>query len=395
MAQPAQQVENLESAFQTFNQMSEQLMSSYRELEGQVDHLYGELSAARSEKQQQLEQKKNLTQRLERLLNSLPGGVVVLDAKGRVQEANPAAQELLGEVLVGALWREVILRAFKPLPDDGHDVSLPNGRRVNISTSTLGKEPGQVLLLTDVTETRQLQDKLARLQRLSSMGQMAASLAHQVRTPAASALLYVGSLRRRSDNPEAVIKYSDKISEQLNHIETMVGDMLSYAKGGSEVLESRFSAADLIRSIRHSLQGQADANGYTLELIDHSQGQALHGNREALFGALINLITNAFNAAGNKALKVSVAFTQLDAQHMHISVADNGVGIDKNLQDKIFEPFMTTKTQGTGLGLAVVKSVIEKHGGEITLSSAANKGTEFSIELPAITHAQVNHEVQA
>jgi len=393
MAQPAQQVENLESAFQAFNQMSEQLMVSYRQLEDQVDHLYKELSAARSEKQQHLQQKKNLNDRLERLLHSLPGGIVVLDAKGCVQEANPAAQELLGETLIGELWRDVIQRAFKPLPDDGHDVSLHDGRRVNISTSSLGKEPGQILLITDVTETRQLQDKLGRLQRLSSMGQMAASLAHQVRTPAASALLYVGSLRRNAHNPEAVIKYSDKICEQLNHIESMVGDMLSYAKGGNEVGEGVFVAGDLLRAIRHSLQAQADAQGIELVLRDESQAVRLYGNREALYGALVNLMTNAFNARADIPLKVEVTLSKQDQETLQISVSDNGIGINESLQVKIFEPFVTTKVHGTGLGLAVVKSVVEKHGGAIALQSVPGQGSRFTITLPVYNDKQANKEV--
>src|SRR5690606_13169564 len=123
-------------------------------------------------------------------LDILPGGVVVLDGRGRVIEANPLALELLGEPLLGVFWREVIQRSFAPRADDGHEISLQDGRRLSLATRSLAGEPGQLILLTDLTETRRLQDELARHARLSALGRMVASLAHQIRTPLSTALLY-------------------------------------------------------------------------------------------------------------------------------------------------------------------------------------------------------------
>ena len=111
-----------------------------------------------------------------------------------MREANPAACELLGEPLVGELWRQVIARSFAPRKDDGHEISLRDGRRLSIATRSLDAEPGQLVLLNDLTETRRLQDQLARHERLSSLGRMVASLAHQIRTPLSAAMLYAGHL---------------------------------------------------------------------------------------------------------------------------------------------------------------------------------------------------------
>jgi len=99
------------------------------------------------------------------------------------QECNPAAVDLLGEPLRHRAWSEIIARAFAPRSDDGHEISLADGRRVNLSTCPLGDEPGQIILITDVTEMRRLQDRLHHQQRLAAMGETAASLAHQIRTP--------------------------------------------------------------------------------------------------------------------------------------------------------------------------------------------------------------------
>ena len=377
--QNAGKIEHLESAFQTFNQLSEQLISSYHLLEGQVEQLNRELSIARDERLEQFDETKRLANRLEHLLNALPGGVVVLDGKGIVREINPAAVDLLGEPLKGIPWRNVIQRAFAPRFDDGHEVSLRDGRRVSIATSSLGNEPGQILLIKDISETRELQEKLSRYQRLSAMGQMAASLAHQIRTPASAALLYLSALHRHNATPETVEKYADKIRDQLRHIEVMISDMLAYVKGGAEAQESLFLIDALIKQLSEAVHSQAQLKECELRFVNQLQQQRINGNQDALLGALINLMMNALNA---DASLIEVEFSRHGEQTLQIIVRDNGSGIPAAIKARIFEPFVTTRPQGTGLGLAVVKSVIEKFGGEIGFSTQPGSGTEFRIVLP-------------
>jgi len=117
-------------------------------------------------------------QRLRRLIDRMPGGVLVINQTGRVTEFNPAAEALLGIALANKTWLEVINQCFAPRPDDGHEVSLKNGRRVSLSTQALDDEPGQLVFITDQTHTRTLQEQLHHYQRLSEMGRMMASLAH-------------------------------------------------------------------------------------------------------------------------------------------------------------------------------------------------------------------------
>ncbi len=385
--QNTNKIEHLESAFQTFNQLSEQLIISYHQLECQVEQLKCDLAKARDEHLEQFDETQRLANRFEHLLNALPGGVVVLDGKGVVCEINPAAIELLGEPLKGIAWRNVIQRAFAPQFDDGHEVSLCDGRRVSIATSSLGSEPGQILLIKDISETRELHEKLSRYQRLSAMGQMAASLAHQVRTPTAAALLYISSLRHHSSSPDMVEKYTDKIRDQLRHIEAMVSDMLIYVKGGAQAQEQErlFLIDVLIKQLAEAVNAQAQLKGCELRLINELPQHHIKGNQDALLGALINLVMNALNASNGVANPlIEVIFTQCDANTLQIIVRDNGCGIHEVIKDRIFEPFVTTRPQGTGLGLAVVKSVIEKFGGEITFNTQPGNGTEFRILLPCL-----------
>ena len=376
------QLKHLKSAFQTFNQMSEQLMSSYHQLESQVEHLNYKLASAHGDYDHQIEQNQHLANRLEHLLDALPGGVIVLNGKGLVQEANKAAIELLGESLKGAVWREVIQHSFEPRLDDGHDISLKDGRRVSITTSSLGQEPGQILLIADVTEKRLLQDKLARFQRLSAMGQMAASLAHQVRTPTASALLYVSNLRNHSEKPEAVEKYSDKLRQQLLHIERMVSDMLAYVRGSSSQQDTVFTAKNLINGLYQAVQAQVEQSNSHLSVTNQCPEVKLKANREALLGALINLVMNSIHASSTIPLVIDVNVDVNEADKVLITISDNGVGIPADIKEHVFEPFVTSRPQGTGLGLAVVKSVVEQHGGNIDLESQQGRGTKISLMLP-------------
>ncbi len=220
----------LKEAFDLFGDLSQQLVDSYQMLENRVAELNQELTSVSDQRVEELAEKEQLANRLENLINFLPGGVVVLDSSGRVTECNPTAIDLLGEPLEGELWRVVIARAFLPRRDDGHEVSLHDGRRISIATRNLGAD-GQIILLTDQTETRRLQSELSRHERLSALGKMMSALAHQIRTPLSTAMLYAGHLRNPQLQEGRREEFAGKLSNRLNHIERQVQDMLLFVKG--------------------------------------------------------------------------------------------------------------------------------------------------------------------
>ncbi len=375
-------IQHLETAFETFNQLSMQLGASYRQLQSQVQQLEQELRQARRQPRQHTpaNEAERLANRLQCLLQALPGGVIVLDGRGVVQECNPAAADLLGEPLKGELWRDVISRAFAPRIDDGHEVSLIDGRRVSIATSSLGREAGQILLIKDVSETRALQDKLSRYQRLSALGQMAATLAHQVRTPAASALLYTSQLGSCA-NDESRLRYcADKIRTQLRHIEAMVSDMLGYARGDAATAATHFPLGQLLERVRSATQAQIEAQGGVLEVVAGEAELTLNGNIDDLAGALANIVMNGLQACDHSP-RITLEAQERDGRLL-LAIRDNGSGIAAEVQQTLFDAFVTSRTQGTGLGLAVAKRVVEAHGGEISFETRAGRGTTFLISLP-------------
>lgn len=375
---------DLKDAFQAFNEMSQQLADSYRVLENKVVHLDQELVTANNDRLRELTEKERVADRLQSLLKALPAGVIVLDNDGIVIECNPAAIDLLGSPLVGLAWIDIIHRAFAPQSDDGHDISLRDGRKVSLSTQALGSEPGQILLLQDVTETRVLQDSLNRSKRLSDMGEMAASLAHQIRTPLSSALLYSSPLLAKKIDREKRIHFTTRIRSSLQQLENQVNDMLMFAKGGGSAGCERIIVSEFLANVVQSMEMQCQQHQVVIETACDDNNMYLLGTRESLLGAFQNLISNALNAGGDKvSLKLQAKSIEHGGQSMTvISLQDNGPGISVDNQNKIFEPFFTTGSRGTGLGLAVVKAVAHAHKGVITVNSQEDVGSTFSMILP-------------
>ena len=367
----------LEQSFALFNQMSSQLTDSYSLLEARVTELKGELEVVSAQRMQELAEKERLANRLQNLLDLLPGGVIVIDAQGIVREANPAACELLGLPLEGELWRQVIARCFAPREDDGHEVSLKDGRRLSIATRSLDAEPGQLVLLNDLTETRHLQDQLARHERLSSLGRMVASLAHQIRTPLSAALLYASHLTEQTLPVETQQRFAGRLKERLHELEHQVRDMLVFARGELP-LTDRITPKMLLQALQAAALTQVQDVPIRWQCDSHA-GELLC-NRDTLVGALLNLIENAIQAsAGDVRLKVHL-YTRDDS--LRVAISDSGSGIDSQVLARLGEPFFTTKTTGTGLGLTVVKAVARAHQGQLQLRSRLGRGTCALVSLP-------------
>ena len=377
-----QDKQKLEQAYDLFSRMSEQLRESQGLLEQQVAQLQAELADVSAQRTRELAEKACLAGRLQNLLDLLPGGVIVLDGRGIVREANPVARELLGEPLEGQLWRELIRDRFAPRDDDYHEVSLRTGRRVSLATRSLRGEPGQLILLTDLTETRQLQAQLARNERLSALGRMVASLAHQIRTPLSAALLYASHLNQPELAGVHRQRFSQRLKDRLQAIEQQVRDMLLFAKGDLP-LNNQVTAQTLFAELRQQAETLIDEAGASCRWEDRAPaGVRLLCNQETLVGALLNLIENAIQA-GIPVARLKV-IQRLQEDRLSISVIDGGRGMSRAELAKIGEPFYTTRSQGTGLGVSVVKSVAQAHGGAFLLRSRAGQGSWAELVLPVL-----------
>lgn len=320
--------------------------------------------------------------RFEKLLDVLPAGVVVINNLGEVSLCNPAAQSLLCNPLVGRMWRDVVSLCFSPQADDGHEVSLKDGRRVSIDTRALLDNQGQLVLLSNLTETRRLQGRLAHLQRLGEMGKMMASLAHQIRTPLSAALLYSSHLIRTDLSQAQRIKFATKAKTRLLNIEQQISDMLIFARGDS-ALTDKLSVSLLFQSLEDALDIPLAQHDADCDLICNVDVQ-LQCNKDVLVGAIINVVINALQSVTSGAvIKIHATVHQ---SWLVISVIDNGPGMSIEMLAQVQQPFYTTKSHGTGLGLSVAHEVAKAHQGRFEMASELGKGTVAGFWLPINTH---------
>jgi len=236
---------------------------------------------------------------------------------------------------------------------------------------------GQVARLS--AELAAANGELARRERLSLLGEVAAKLAHQLRTPLAAALLYVGHLGRPGLGEVDRLRFAEKTRTRLHYLERLVQDMLLFVKGQQGVA-SRFILRELVEDLVQVMEPQAHPRGVRLAVNLAEPDLEMEADRQAVQGALINLIENAVQASPDGAEVVIEVVS--GGAFLGFHVRDAGPGIDPAEHSRLFEPFYTTRGEGSGLGLAIVKQAAEAHGGWVELQSEPGAGSVFSLYLP-------------
>jgi two-component system sensor histidine kinase FlrB len=285
---------------------------------------------------------------------------------------------MLGYGLIDALWLDVILRAFVPRADDGHEVSLADGRRVHVAISCLNSLPGILVTLSDITATRDYEKEKENEKRLASIGTMTAQLAHQIRTPLSSAMLYTEHLSNLPNHDARSKTWAKRLLECHASIEQQIQDLLLFARGTS--IEPRMTDIDSwCEQLIQRAQPYVETNFALFEVNNQLVQKTVSIHGESLIGAVLNLVINALQS---EATEIYLSLVSIDDLGMQISVEDNGKGMSEEVKMQASSPFFTTKAQGNGLGLAVVFAVVKAHNGRVTMESKEGVGTEVSLYLP-------------
>ena len=384
--QSTQDPQALEQAFGVFNALSQQLTTAYAQLEGRVVALTEELAGTRRERLDERAQKEHLADQLGVLLEALPAAIVLVDVRDRVDRFNPAAEQLFPGLAWGRRWSEVKQEVVAAEPTPG-DWRLRDGRRVSVSQRPLN-DRGRIMVVVDVTDQRRLQERAERQDRLTAMGEMAAQLAHQVRTPLSTSVLYAGQLAKGSLSDRQRQQFSEKLLDGLRHTETLVREMLAFSRGGSFSRQA-IHVDDAIVTALAGLRPRLRTLGARLDIdVEAARRGRIAGNLDALAGAFSNLIDNALNH-GAQGVSIRITAVADDAEFLTLRVEDDGPGIDPAALPRVFDPFFTTRERGTGLGLAVVQAVVLEHGGSLRASTSTLGGARFDIQLPWIVAAQI------
>jgi len=373
-----QDQQQLEAAFEQFNAVSDQLIDAYRQLESQVTVLNQQLDEANSALRQQVSANTTLAERLGMLLEVLPAGVIELSGDGLVISENPTAIQMLGSQVLGANWSEV-LPLLQPT-ELSQSFRVDSGLHLTLQYKDLPASGGRIVLLQDVTRLNQLSTELARQEKLAAMGSMAASLAHQLRTPLSTAMLYAANLKNADLKDDDRSRFIDKILTRLKALEGLIQNMLGFVRGHVSLREP-LEIAQVLDDLSAVFLPQCHAKGINFVCATVLPSAiTVMGDRKALVGALTNLLENAvfFSTLGG-AIELSVTSR---AGMLCLTVDDSGPGIGIEEQERLFEPFYTTRSGGTGLGLAIVKKVAEELGGQVYCSNRPEGGARFEFCLP-------------
>lgn len=334
----------------------------------------------------------------ETVFENIETGVLTLDGNGRVTSVNGPAVRILDlpespdnlswQELLGG-WPELVAALEKGLAEAGDRrwseyVPLDRGQksltyRLALLPLSFGRDPGRILAIEDLTERVNLRQRMARMERMASLGRLSAGIAHEVRNPLTGVSLMLDELHDRllsQPHDQQLIRRS---LEELERLEHLVNELLNFASVPRTSLQPG-DVAGVLRDTLFLVEKQFQKCGVALqiELPDDLPRFPLDANK--LKQAFLNLLTNALDATPDGGT-VTVRAEQTK-QGVEVTIADNGEGIPAEKLDLIFEPFYTSKGEGTGLGLSITHNIISDHGGRIEADSSPACGTTFRIWLP-------------
>jgi PAS domain S-box-containing protein len=324
----------------------------------------------------------------ENILQSVPSGVMSFDEELRITKVNLSAEKILEvkrESVLGKYHREVLDEPITTLINDKKVIErgemsyiTPSGRRIwlGLTLSPLkdreGMAIGQILIFTDLTHLKALEAQMELRSRLSSLGEISAGIAHELRNPMAVIAGYTQLLSKKTD--QSLRPTVDAITKEINVMNRIISDFLSFARPA----ELAVSDVDLKKIIENCIDTLVSGGNNIETHLDVENLPVIKGDEILLRQAFTNLIQNAAEAmpgGGDLTVKSSTG------DFLEITLSDTGPGIAGDLADKIFLPFFTTKDRGTGLGLSLVQKIIVSHGGTISVDGS-DRGAIFRIRLP-------------
>ncbi len=378
-----QDITRLNEAFQNFTAASRSLETYYERLHGKVRHLTEEVAAKNRQLEQALDAAEAAKDYLNSVLQGLREAIVVLDPERRVSMMNRAAAELLGidpEQAIGTPFEQLDIS----ITEEGTDTVLKaNGRRSYVLTSCSevrdreGGTRGHVLLLQDITRLKELEEQQERNHRLIAMGEMAAKIVHEVRSPLCSIELYASMLAKDLEGTSH-LGMAEGISTGIRSLNNILTNMLFFAKPQKPVFRT-VRIDSVLDDCVFMLVPMLNARGISLERgMDNSA--AVPGDRELLRQAFLNVLINAVQATPDGGrIGISV---DTDGDTAFVDVTDGGEGIVPGDLERIFDPFFSTKEKGTGLGLAITARIVQAHNGVIRVTSDAGRGACFRLKFP-------------
>jgi signal transduction histidine kinase len=377
---------SLTRAFASFTEAAASLERSYVQLQAEVGRLRHELEDTNRDLASSLEENHRMRQHLNRILQGLPCGVLVMEADGQISVANPETRRLLGTVGDPDLpvWiGDLLDRTQGSRSEVEYRCGSPEAEWITIRRAQLSAEEGgsAIFILQDVSELKRLQREHEELSRRQALAEMSALLAHEIRNPLGSLELFAGLLAE-SDLKEEERNWVGHLQAGLRTLAATVNNVLHFHSQPAPGL----APTDLGRCLRTThdfLRPLAQRAQVRMELKQALDGVLVAADRHRLEQVLLNLALNAFRfMPSGGVLKIRGEVSPRAGQSIAtIEISDSGPGIAAEDRERIFQPGFTTCAGSPGLGLAVCKTIMEQHGGAITVSSRVGLGTTFKLEF--------------
>jgi len=365
-AAPAQQLADLVSAFDRFTGASSAIERQHLELTRHLEQLGHDLVQA--------------NERLSVLINALPAAVLLVE-HGQITHFNDAAAKLIPGLQTQTIW--ALPAHWEPGEGPNEYRTSPSPRARTVQLQQNHSESRVVIQIQDITDNlRNLEDN-ERVSRLAAMGKMSAGIAHQLRTPLSTALLYAAHLSNPALELSDRTDFSHRLQNQLLHLEKLASQMLQFIKPGLQATR-QLSLDDVAQEATDQTQGLFQRHGVQVALDLQASSAMIEAEIASLVAALVAVLENAAQASP-AASTVRIA-TRVQGQRAEVVIEDQGPGISAEMLDNLFEPFATDRSTGTGLGLSIASNVIRRHRGDIAAHNRPEGGACFTIALPCFAH---------
>ncbi len=422
--QISEEIDQFTESYSSFSKIINKIQRQYLSLKETYSRQGEELQSVNQALQLVASENQAVTELLDNILNALSSGVIAIDKSGKVTQINPAAREILGllddnSAFLSLEYKHLLQtleRADSPALEslssgriyDNVETRMkcPQGRNLTLSVSTsplknhTGEIIGAVELFHDISELKRMEEQLSRMKVLASLGEMAASIAHEIRNPLGGIGGFAGLLARDLSNDPQKKAMAEKIVSGVDNINRTIETLLDFARY-EEIHKVSVNLPEFINKVveefwnEYGVEGRCERICCEFSPTDSAQLQLdPHLFRRALF----NLLKNGLES-GDDNPRVIIRYERFlsernqlgpgrtvnpvePANIARIEIIDNGSGIPDSDLDKIFSPFFSTKQNGTGLGLSIAWKIIQGHGGEIRAESEMGRGTKFSIILP-------------
>jgi two-component system sensor histidine kinase HydH len=336
----------------------------------------------------------------ENVVESMADGLISIDNEGNIVTLNRRAGEILGveegrlrgKGFSMALGQESVKwfqNGRMTIRDREVEVPTPSGTKIPLGMSATplkdetGREMGSVVLIRDLREIRDLQEKVRRSERLAALGRLAAGVAHEIRNPLSSIRGFAQFFAHRLRGQEKEQEYASIMVREVDRLNRVITELLDFARP-KEIRREPQSLEDILEHTLRLLETELARKSVKLKKDYEENLPAIPADRDRLAQAFLNLLLNSLEAIeqeGTIGIHVGKE-TRNGRPNLTVSITDTGRGIPGEDLEKIFEPFFSTKRKGTGLGLAIVHQIVEAHKGEIRVRSREGQGTTFSIFLP-------------